>query len=163
MSSFLLDIIVILLLALTIGYCWKLNHKIQVLQNSKKDLTGLVRTFDSALFNAQKSIADLKVASNKSSESLTVYVKKSEELISDLEFITTKAVRISNNLENMIEKAKKHVPTDSKKTTKALTAKKTKSTMKKATTTKPKEKKTTTVKKTVTKAKTTKTKVKKKT
>lgn len=108
MDSFILDIIVVILLGLTIGYCWKLNNKIQDLQSSKKDLANFVKTFDGALMNAQKSIADLKITSTKSSESLSTYIKKSEELISDLEFIINKGSRIADKLEDVISAAEQH-------------------------------------------------------
>ena len=106
--DFLLDIIMISLLTLTIGFCWKLNNKIVELKDSRKDLNDLVKTFDIAIIKTHKSIADLKVMSKQSSVDLQLYVKKASELLEDLSFMNDSAGNLADRLENAISTARSH-------------------------------------------------------
>lgn len=102
----LLNIAVILLLGLTIFYCWRLNNKIAALKDSKKDLGSLVKTFDTAIIKTHSSIANLKNISNQSSNELQEYVHKASELISDLSFMNETASRLADRLEDAIRQAR---------------------------------------------------------
>ncbi|AIF81893.1 hypothetical protein I862_06695 [endosymbiont of Acanthamoeba sp. UWC8] len=104
-----LNITVISLLIITIGFCWRLNKKIIELKDSKKDLGILVQTFDAAIIKTHKSIADLKVMSQTSSVELQQYVDKAGELISDLSFMTNTAAKLADRLENAIGVARNEV------------------------------------------------------
>ncbi len=105
----LLNITVISLLLVTIAFCWRLNKKIIELKDSKKDLGALVQTFDSAIIKTHKSIADLKIMSQTSSDKLQQYVDKAGELISDLSFMTNTAAKLADRLENSIGIARNQI------------------------------------------------------
>ncbi len=101
-----LDIIIVLLLGLTIAFCWRLNQRINELKQSRKDLVELVRTFDTAIINTHKSIANLKEASYNAANELKGYITKAEELINDMSFMTDAAAKLADRLEGNIEKAR---------------------------------------------------------
>ena len=61
----ILDIIVITLLLVAIIYGAMLNRKISILQQSKKELANLFKSFDETILKAQIGIDDLKKVSNE--------------------------------------------------------------------------------------------------
>jgi len=109
MTSVYLDIAVIFLLVVTIAFCWRLNNKILELKHSRKDLTDLVKTFDTAIIKTHKNISELKSMSASSSVELHTYVTKASELIGDLSFMTETAAKLADRLEkNIVDIRPKH-------------------------------------------------------
>ncbi len=102
MTAFILDVIVILMLVVTITFCWRLNNKILELKSSRKDLTDLVKTFDTAIIKTHKNISDLKSMSASSTQELQSYLGKANELIGDLSFMTETAAKLADRLEKNI-------------------------------------------------------------
>jgi len=102
MLGILIDGIVITMLIITISYCWRLNNKIVELKNSKQDLLGLVKTFDTAIAKTHKNIAELKNMSASSTAELQSYLQKANELVGDLSFMTETASKLADRLERGI-------------------------------------------------------------
>ena len=103
----ILNTAVSILLCLTIIYCWRLNSKIQELQNSREKLVHFVKSLDSSLYNANSTILELKNVTSKTITEMSDYIKQSEELYEDLSFLIARAKNLSNQLEENISKASK--------------------------------------------------------
>ena len=99
----ILNSIVLILLCLAIAYCWKLNGKIQDLQNSRGDIKSLIKSLDSSINGANNSISELKILTNETIVEMSGYIKQSEELSSDLSFLIERANKLANELESNIK------------------------------------------------------------
>ncbi|CAG7591751.1 MAG: DUF6468 domain-containing protein [Candidatus Midichloria sp.] len=104
--NYLLEIIVILLLGMTVMFCWRLNSKITEIKSSRKDMASLVKVFDEAIINTNNSLGALKEASANAAVDLKKYTIKSNELISELAFMNDTTVRLADRLENVLFEAK---------------------------------------------------------
>lgn len=125
----ILNSVVLILLCLAIAYCWKLNGKIQHLQNSRGDIKFLIKNLDSSINGANNSVSELKVLTNKTMLEMADYIKQSEELSNDLSFLIEKATKLADDLELKTQTTSKlNKPTLTKKNagTKSIKKKKTK-------------------------------------
>ena len=105
--DFILNTAVSILLCLAIAYCWKLNNKIQELQNGREELANFIKNLDSSLRNANSGISELKTMTDKTIIEMSSHVKQSEELYEDLSFLIERAKNLSNKLEKGIKEASK--------------------------------------------------------
>lgn len=94
-----IDIILAGLLAVTISYCWMLNRRIKILQDSKSELAQLLKHFDESTLRASESIIALQTASKKIGESIQMRVDKANYLLDDLAFMLEKGSKLVNQLE----------------------------------------------------------------
>lgn len=102
----LLDIVVILMLSMTVVFCWQLNRKIVELKDSRKDLKNLVQALDNSIIQTHKSLASLKEASSKAASQLDAHTKLSKELVNDLSFMNGSASKLADRLESAISRVK---------------------------------------------------------
>ncbi|WP_339041021.1 DUF6468 domain-containing protein [Candidatus Lariskella endosymbiont of Hedychridium roseum] len=102
----LLDIVVILMLSMTVVFCWRLNRKIVELKDSRKDLKNLVQALDNSILQTHKSLASLKEASSTAASQLDAHTKLSKELVNDLSFMNGSASKLADRLESAISRAK---------------------------------------------------------
>ncbi len=100
-----LNSVVLILLCLAIAYCWKLNRKIQDLQNSRGDIKNLIKSLDASINGANNNIAEFKELTNRSIIEMSNYIKQSEELSGDLSFLIERANSSADLLELKIKKA----------------------------------------------------------
>ncbi|MDA0781048.1 MAG: DUF6468 domain-containing protein [Rickettsiales bacterium] len=103
----ILDIIVISLLLVAIVYGVILNRKISILQQSKKELANLFKSFDETILQAQIGIDDLKKVSTEISGLLSDKMDKGYVLIDDLAFLTEKAEKVTQVMDDKVKKAQK--------------------------------------------------------
>ncbi len=103
----ILDFVVIFLLIIAIIYGFILNRRILLIQNSKKELANLFKSFDNTILKAQTSIDDMKKVSSEISGGLQQKIDKAAIIIDDLEFLSEKAVEITVKMENKIVPIKK--------------------------------------------------------
>lgn len=101
-----LNTIMISLLVLTITFCWKLNSKIVMLKNGRKDLDKMVQNFDIAIVKTHQNIEDLKRLTITSGEDLQLRITKAQELSADLGFMIDKAASLADKLEEGIAVAR---------------------------------------------------------
>jgi hypothetical protein len=94
-----LNVLMAGLLAVTIGYCWVLNRRIKVLQDSRSELAHLLRHFDESTHRASESIIALQTASKKIGENIQFRIDKANYLIEDLSFMIEKGSKLSNQME----------------------------------------------------------------
>lgn len=102
----LLDIIILLVLGVTIAFCWKLNNKITELKSNKSEMIDFVKSLDNTIINAHKSVVSLKEATQNASDERQKYVKEGNELANDLSFMIDSGNRLINRMEKAIETAK---------------------------------------------------------
>ena len=126
----ILNSVALILLCLAIAYCWKLNGKIQDLQNSRGDIKNLIKSLDSSINGVNNSISELKVLTNETIVEMLGYIKQSEELSNDLSFLIERANKLANELESNIKITSKLKKTSATKKS-TTTAKKVKKTTKK--------------------------------
>lgn len=107
MIPIIIDIVMIFLLVITIGFCWKLNNKIIEIKGSRKDLVDLIKTLDNAIVKTNKNIADLKIMSSNSTVELQSYVEKARELLADLSFMTDTASHLADRIERGMTELRK--------------------------------------------------------
>ncbi len=97
--NLLVNILMAGLLAVTISYCWMLNKRIKILQNSKSELAQLLKHFDESTQRASDSIVALQTASKKIGESIQMRVDKANYLLDDLAFMIEKGSKLANQIE----------------------------------------------------------------
>jgi hypothetical protein len=98
-ANLLLNIVIVGLLAATISYCWVLNRRIKLLQDSKSELAQLLAHFDESTQRASESIVALQTASKRIGENIQHRIEKANYVIDDLGFLIERAGKISSQLE----------------------------------------------------------------
>ncbi|MDE3016453.1 MAG: hypothetical protein KGI29_05980 [Pseudomonadota bacterium] len=98
-AGLFLDILIVLLLAVTICYCWVLNRRIKVLQDSKSELAQLLGHFDESTQRASESIIALQTASKKIGENIQFRIDKANYLLDDLSYMIEKGNKLANQME----------------------------------------------------------------
>ena len=98
-ANLLLNIVIIGLLAATIAYCWILNRRIKILQDSKSELAQLLQHFDESTTRASESIIALQSASKKIGENIQHRIDKANYLIDDLSFMIERGNKLTNQME----------------------------------------------------------------
>jgi Domain of unknown function (DUF6468) len=97
--NLLVNIIMAVLLAVTISYCWMLNRRIQILQDSKSELSQLLKHFDESTQRASESIIALQTASKKIGEGIQLKIDKANYLLDDLAHMLERGSVLSDKLE----------------------------------------------------------------
>lgn len=92
--SILVNGLMAALLCATMIYCWRLNKRIRVLQDSKSELARIIREFDESTQRATQSIAEIHRATNRLSENIQHKIDKANFLATDLELMIEKGNRI---------------------------------------------------------------------
>jgi hypothetical protein len=112
--SLLLNLLIVGLLMTTISYCWVLNKRIKILQDSKSELANLLKYFDISTTRASESIVALQSASKKISENIQARTDKVNYLMDDLAFMIEKGTRLADKLDAnfAINRAKNRIDTD---------------------------------------------------
>ena len=98
-AGVILDLLIVALLATTIGYCWLLNKRIKILQDSKSELAQLLKYFDESTEKASESIIALQTASKKIGENIQHRVDKANYLVEDLSFMIEKGTKLADQME----------------------------------------------------------------
>lgn len=98
-TPFFFDVLIIVLLAVTTVYCWRLTRSLNLIRDAKGEMAQLIRQFSEATENARQSVDDLKISAKKVSEQLQAKVDKAGFLADDLTFLIDKANKIADTLE----------------------------------------------------------------
>lgn len=98
-ANFLVNVLMVVLLGITIGYCWVLNRRIRILQDSKSELAQLLKHFDESTKRASESIIALQTASKKIGETIQARIDRANFLLDDLAFLTEKGGKLANQIE----------------------------------------------------------------
>lgn len=109
-----LDIILVLLLAVTIAYCVVLNRRLQVMRAAQSEMIKLIHEFDRATVQAKSGIADLRQAGGEIATRLQEQVKRAQALSEDLSFMIDAGDRMAEKLDGRMQNARRGInPTTS--------------------------------------------------
>ncbi|MGD9637713.1 MAG: DUF6468 domain-containing protein [Alphaproteobacteria bacterium] len=100
------DLIVIVLLATTIGFATVLNRKLDVIRKSKKELGSLINDFNIATSRAETSIPKFKQTIEANSLNLKEQIEKAQVLRDDLSFMIERSESIAERLEEDLATAR---------------------------------------------------------
>ena len=100
--SLILDVVLIIFLAITIGYAIILNKRLGSLRKDKNLLEKIALNFHDSTERAEQSIKRLKM----SGESLMTTISKAETLRDDLVFLSERGGRAADRLENAIRSSR---------------------------------------------------------
>ena len=95
----MLNLLIVGLLMATISYCWLLNKRIKILQDSKGELANLLKYFDESTTRASETIVELQSASKKIGENIQARMDKVNYLMDDLSFMIEKGNRLADQLD----------------------------------------------------------------
>lgn len=101
-----LDLIVAILLAATIGYAVLLNKRLGQLRKNREDLVKLVAAFNDATARAEAGIPKLRRAAEEAGGALQERVEKAQSLRDDLAFMIERADTVANRLEMAVRSAR---------------------------------------------------------
>lgn len=90
------------LLTATVGYCWALNRRMKIIQDSRGELAQLLRHFDDSTAKASESIIALQTASKKIGETIQARIDKANYVMDDLTFLLERATKIADSLEAQV-------------------------------------------------------------
>jgi hypothetical protein len=97
--TILLDGLMAMLLVITTVYCWRLNKRIRILQDSKSELAQIIRQFDESTQRATSSIAEIHGATARIAENIQHKIDKANYLADDLQFMIEKGSKIADKME----------------------------------------------------------------
>lgn len=97
--SVFVDGMMALLLILTIFYCWRLNLRIRVLQDSKSELAKIIKQFDESTQRATAGIAAVHEATSRISENIQHKIDKANYLADDLQFMIEKGSKMADRMD----------------------------------------------------------------
>ncbi len=98
-ANVLLNVILVGLLSATILYCYVLNRRIQILQDSKSELAALLQQFDDSTVKASETIVAMQTASKKIGDNIQLRIDKANYLLDDLSFTIEKGTRLTSQIE----------------------------------------------------------------
>jgi hypothetical protein len=108
--TFALDIFLIVLLVLAIGYGFALNRRIVALRRDQKDLDKLAASFNSATQRAEAGVSQLRAATENSVRSLQQTIAKAETLIGDMDYLLERGDRTADRLEGAVRGGENALP-----------------------------------------------------
>lgn len=105
--SLALDIILVLLLAVTIAYCVMLNNRLRVMRSAQAEMLNLIQEFDRATVQAKTGIADLRQAGGEIATRLQEQVKRAQALSEDLSYMIDAGDRMAEKLDGRMQSARR--------------------------------------------------------
>lgn len=105
--SILLDVFLVVLLSMAIGYGVILNRRIVALRNDQKSLDKLATKFAEATIRAEQSIIKLKSTTDGASQSLGKAVDTAGLVRDDLEFLIDRGNKLADILETDIRQTER--------------------------------------------------------
>lgn len=110
-----IELSLIVLLVLAIGYGFVLNKKITALRRDQKDLEKLAISFSKATQRAESGVAQLRAATEGSVTALQEIMTRAESVKRDLEFLIDRGIGTSDKLERSVRTAERGGPERSEK------------------------------------------------
>jgi len=94
-----LDLMLIVLLCTTVGYCVVLNRRLTRLRDGQSEFKELVETLTAATDKAQASLKDLRELTDTTSAELSKNIRTARELADELSMITESGNALANRIE----------------------------------------------------------------
>ncbi len=98
-----LDLLLVMLLAATVVYCFLLNRQLTHLRAGEGQLRAVIGEFGQATAKAEAGIANLRGASDKAGQALETQVQEARRLLDDITFATEAGSRLADRLAAMLE------------------------------------------------------------
>lgn len=98
----ILDLIIAVLLAATIGYAVLLNRQLSSLRKNRDELAKIILNFNEATVRAEASVPKLRKAAEEAGADLQQRVEKAQSLRDDLAFMIERADQMAGRLENTV-------------------------------------------------------------
>lgn len=106
-QTFLLDSMMILLLLCTIGFCWKLNIRLNSLKKISSAAAPTIKGFNDIVERVTHGIEKLKQQNQQTRELLAHQVPQAQNVKQDLELLLDYAESATDRLEKMIQEMRK--------------------------------------------------------
>lgn len=97
-----LDTALLLLLAATILYAWRLNKKLGSFRNAKQEFIDIITEFNKAVATAESNLLKLQNLTNETEHDFKERMDKARFLANDLSFLIHKGSGVADKLERMI-------------------------------------------------------------
>jgi hypothetical protein len=108
--SVALDVLMVVLLGVTIGYAAVLNRRLSAWRKDKAELEKLIDRFNRAAQHADTGISTLKEASEQTGRALAQATAKGKSLCDDLAFLIERAEPIADRLVERTRRAERPGP-----------------------------------------------------
>lgn len=102
-----IELSLIVLLVMAIGYGFVLNRKITALRRDQKDLEKLAMSFSKATQRAEQGVAQLRAATQGSVTELQGIMTRAESMRRDLEFLIDRGTGTADKLERSVRTAER--------------------------------------------------------
>jgi Domain of unknown function (DUF6468) len=102
-----LDVLLLLMIAICISYCWILNQRIRDLHNSRIEFARMIKEFDAAVVKAEHCISDLSTLGKSATDQVKKATDTAEEVIEELKTIYSIGDKVGTKLESSIIEARK--------------------------------------------------------
>jgi len=108
--SLLLDILLVVLLTVTVVYCFMLNRRLGQLRNAQGEMASLVQSFDQSTERARASIDELKATAGAVGLDLETRVAKARDMLDELQLVTSSGERVADRIEKGVDNRKGAAP-----------------------------------------------------
>ncbi len=98
-ASNILELVLCLLLAATLGYCVVLERRLQAVRKGQDGLKTLIGELNAAISGAGASLRALKSAAASAAETLDERLKRARALADELEVLATSGERLAQRLD----------------------------------------------------------------
>jgi len=102
--NLILDLTILIVLGITIAFCWNLNKKILSLKENKKEMIDFIKGLDSTIIKAHHSIVALKEATETAAFERNKSFEEANQLAKDLSFMIDSGNRLIGRIERLIER-----------------------------------------------------------
>ena len=101
-----LDVLLLVMIAVCIVYCWILNQRISDLHNSRVEFARMIKEFDAAVVKAEVCISELSSLSIKATDNVREASSEANSITQELKTIFEIGNNIADKLESHISEAR---------------------------------------------------------
>ena len=105
-TEWLLEILLMILLAATMFHAFRLERALGVLRRDRAALEELVAGFNDSTRQAESGIERLRAAADGAGRQIARHVDQARGLKSDLEFLTARGEKVADHLEGLVRNGK---------------------------------------------------------
>lgn len=102
-----LDVLLLMMIAVCIVYCWILNQRIRDLHNSRVEFARMIKEFDAAVVKAENCISELSTLGANATMQVKNVSIEAEHLIAELKTVNDFGQTLGAKLERSISDARK--------------------------------------------------------
>ncbi len=105
-THLIIDLVLVILLPLTLVYCWRLGRSLRLLRSGSDPLERTIGEFSQATVRMEAALAKLRTTGQEKTSELETLIQKAETVIGDLELLLEKAEQKADRLEMLGSHAK---------------------------------------------------------